>query len=166
MSNCCSSNNHKQQDASVAVCRSCGIKGKAVATLTVKQLVTDHTSVAADKSYSFCRTPSCDVVYFAPGCVFRKPGIKVRVGLKEKADPAPLCYCFGYTREDIRRDVEQSSASDIPQRIKSEIQAGFCACEIKNPSGTCCLGDITRTIQEFQETLLPTRRRAVNTAAY
>jgi hypothetical protein len=129
------------------VCPGCGKKGKPVATLTVKNLVRDHTRVAALASYSFCRTPDCEVVYFSGQAVFNTADIKVRVGLKETADPIPLCYCFGYTREDIRSDIEGGINTAIPQKIKAEVQEGFCACEVKNPSGTCCLGDVTRAIQ-------------------
>jgi hypothetical protein len=88
------------------------------------------------------------VVYFGAGEVFRKPDIKVRVGLKEQEDPVPLCYCFDYTRADLRRDIEEHGRTEIPARIKAEVQAGFCACEVKNPAGTCCLGEITQAIQE------------------
>lgn len=118
--------------------------------MTVKQLVVDHTRVRADESYLFCRTPKCNVVYFAANGVFEKADVKVRVGLKEQDHQATLCYCFGYTREDIQQEIEQHSSTQIPQRIKTEIQAGFCACEVKNPSGACCLGDITSTIQELK----------------
>ncbi len=147
------------------VCPGCGKKGKPVATLTVKSLVRDHTRVPASASYSFCRTPDCDVVYFAGQAVFNRPDLKVRVGIKETADPIPLCYCFGYTREDIRRDIETSKSAAIPEKIKAEIQGGFCACEVKNPSGTCCLGDITRAIQKSKKDVLqavaaPTRNPA------
>jgi NAD(P)H-nitrite reductase large subunit len=88
------------------------------------------------------------VVYFAAGGVFRKPDVKVRVGLKEQGDPVPLCYCFDYTRADVQRDIEERGRTEIPARIKAEVQAGFCACEVRNPAGTCCLGEITRAIQE------------------
>jgi Zinc binding domain len=133
------------------VCPGCGKKGKPVATLTVKSLVRDHTRVPASASYSFCRTPGCDVVYFAGQAVLNKPDIKVRVGIKETADPIPLCYCFDYTREDVRCDVDNGKNTAIPEKIKAEVQGGFCACEVKNPSGTCCLGDITRAIQKFKK---------------
>jgi len=133
------------------VCPGCGKQGKAVATLTVKSLVREHTRVPASASYSFCRTPDCDVIYFAGQIVFHRPDLKVRVGIKETVDPIPLCYCFGYTREDVRRDIETSKSTAILEKIKAEVQGGFCACEVKNPSGTCCLGDITRAIQECKQ---------------
>jgi hypothetical protein len=134
-------------------CPACGKKGKSVATLTVKSLVRDHTRVPADGNYSFCRTPDCETVYFSEQVTFRKPELKVRVGIKEHQDPVPLCYCFEYSRADVRRDLEESGKTEIPDRIKGEVQAGFCACEVKNPSGNCCLGDVIRAVQEVRQSL-------------
>lgn len=150
MSDCCSTT--KDGICSVSAgkpgfCPACGKKGRSVATLTVKSLVRDHTRVARSGSYSFCRTSDCDVVYFSDMATFRKPDLKVRVGIKETEDPAPLCYCFDYSRADIRREIETLGSTNIPNQIRAEIEAGFCACEVKNPSGTCCLGDITRAVQ-------------------
>lgn len=153
MSGCCAS---KPNGACVlpqntsGTCPSCATKAKSVSTLTVKSLVRDHTHVSKDSVYWFCRTPDCEIVYFSDDKVFRKPDVKARVGLKEREDPIPLCYCFGYERADIRRDVEAHGKSDIPDWIKAEVQAGFCACEVKNPSGACCLGDINRTVRDTQ----------------
>jgi hypothetical protein len=133
------------------ICPACGKKGKPVAVLTVKSLVRDHTRVPASAFYSFCRTVECDVVYFSVQAVFTKPDLKVRVGIKETADPIPLCYCFDYSREDIRRGIDATNQTSILEEIKAEVQGGFCACEVKNPSGACCLGDITRAIQEAKK---------------
>jgi hypothetical protein len=132
-----------------------------VAVLTVKSLVRHHTRVPALVSYSFCRTPGCEVVYFSDQAVFNKPDLKVRVGIKETADPIPLCYCFDYSREDVRRDIESTGSTTVLEEIKAEVQGGFCACEVKNPSGACCLGDITRASQEARkrvEETLPASR--------
>jgi hypothetical protein len=152
MSGCCSSTRDEAcalPQIKPGLCPACGQKGKSVATLTVKNLVLDHTRVTA-ASYSFCRTPDCSVVYFSDQGVFYKPDIKVRVGIKEQEDPIPLCYCFGYTREDVRIDIEERGSTEIPERIKTEIQGGFCACEVKNPSGDCCLGNVIKAVQEAQ----------------
>lgn len=147
-SGCCTDRCEDQGPArGVGVCPECGKKGKPVATLTVKSLVRGHTRVTPG-SYLFCRTPDCDVVYFSEAVGLRKSDVKVRVGLKESKDPVPLCYCFDYSRADIRKDVEERDSTGILERIKAEVKAGYCACEVKNPSGDCCLGDITRAIQE------------------
>ncbi len=151
MSNCCA----PSKDAACTlparkpgICPVCDQKGKSVPTLTVKSLVREHWRVPVSANFSFCRTQECDVVYFSDEAVFRKPDVKVRIGIKENDDPVPLCYCFEYTRADIRREIEQRFRTDIPDRIKAEVQGGFCACETKNPVGTCCLGDVTRAVQE------------------
>src|SRR5258708_36997773 len=109
MSDCCSTTKDgtcSLPTSNPEVCPSCGKKGKPVAVLTVKSLVRDHTRVPASVSYAFCRTPECDVVYFSDQAVFRKPDLTVRVGVKETADPVPLCYCFNYSRQAVRQDTE------------------------------------------------------------
>lgn len=100
--------------------------------------------------------PECDVVYFSPVGTFVKSDLKVRVEIKEREDPIPLCYCFEYTGAHVRRDMEAFGMTEIPEHIKAEIQAGFCSCEVKNPSGTCCLGEVVRAIKEAEA--LPTSR--------
>ena len=154
MSDCCST--QKENTCSLprseqGSCPSCGKKGKPVRVLTVKSLVRDHTRVSASDSYSFCRTADCDVVYFSNQAVFTKPNVKVRVGIKETEGPIPLCYCFDHSREDIYRDIEATGETSVLEEVKTEVQGGFCACEVKNPIGTCCLGDITRAIQEAKK---------------
>jgi hypothetical protein len=53
----------------------------------------------------FCRTPSCEVVYYGEdGRTVAKRDVPVRVGLKERDDPVALCYCFGFARGRARRD--------------------------------------------------------------
>jgi hypothetical protein len=89
-------------------------------------------------------------VYFSDAGDFLKPDIKVRVGIKEQEDPIPVCYCFDYTRADIKRDLALRGQTDIPELVKVEVQGGFCACDVKNPSGACCLGDLMRAVQQIQ----------------
>ncbi len=151
MSQCCASSNDAACSLPAAepgVCSACGKRGKTVSTLTVKSLVRAHMQVLTSVTFSFCRTPECEVVYFSNQAVFKKQDLKVRVGIKETTNPIPLCYCFEYSREDIRHDIETTGNTSILEKIKDEVRSGFCACEVKNPSGACCLGDITRAIQE------------------
>lgn len=150
MPECCPPVQSSLPENKPGVCPGCGTKGKPVATLTVKSLVKDHARVSISATYSFCRRPGCDVVYFAGQSVFNRSDLKVRVGIKETEDPVPLCYCFDYSREDIRRDCGTGNTETIPQKIRAEVKAGFCACAVKNPSGACCLGDITRAVQEIR----------------
>ncbi len=154
MAECCSV---KAPDIPAAVmsCPECGNRSKQVDILTVKSLVWHLPFGMAPAQYYFCEAPACDVVYFPSNPqspTFHRGNLLVRVGVKEKHDPISVCYCFGVTRQDIAEEVERTGKSTIGERIKAEVKAGNCACEVKNPSGKCCLGNVTRAIQEAQRT--------------
>lgn len=46
-----------------------------------------------------------------------------------------VCYCFGYSRDDIRRDYLQHGQSLIWAKIVADKKNGNCACAEKNPKG-------------------------------
>jgi hypothetical protein len=47
----------------------------------------------------------------------------------------PVCYCFGYTAEDIRKDLEENGRSTIMEKIMAEKKLGRCNCANTNPAG-------------------------------
>ena len=46
-----------------------------------------------------------------------------------------ICYCFGYTEDDLRQDVLDNGRSLIMERIMSEKKDGHCRCAETNPAG-------------------------------
>ena len=46
-----------------------------------------------------------------------------------------ICYCFGYTAEDIVKDTVENGRSLIMERIEVEKKLGGCNCSEKNPKG-------------------------------
>jgi len=97
----------------------------------------------------FCGSRDCPVLYYgSDGRLVEKDASLARVGAKETADPVPLCYCFDYTAGDVRDEVVRTGRSAIADRIAAEVKAGRCACEVKNPSGACCLGEVRRCARE------------------
>jgi hypothetical protein len=71
--------------------------------------------------------------------------LPITVELKATTNPIPLCYCFGFDENYIREEIAQTGTTTVPQRITQLIREGLCACDVLNPSGTCCLGAINRT---------------------
>ncbi len=141
MADCCSIAVTPQEAQSR--CRVCGRKGLMVTRRTMEHLLTESAlACLADHAYYFCATPACPVVYFSnqADSYFHKGEVKVRVGLKETEDPVPLCYCFGITKKMVLDEIAATGQTTIPDFIKAQVKAGRCACEIKNPSGCCCLG--------------------------
>ncbi|OGG54807.1 MAG: hypothetical protein A3F84_21860 [Candidatus Handelsmanbacteria bacterium RIFCSPLOWO2_12_FULL_64_10] len=132
------------------VCPECGRKRKGVEQITLEHLLKeDRILQIGAASYLFCENPTCDVVYFStqPGPVFHKSDLRVRVGLKETEAPIPVCYCFGYTEKMIFDEIAGTGRTAISEKIRAEVQAGNCECVVKNPQGTCCLGDVGRAVK-------------------
>jgi len=47
-----------------------------------------------------------------------------------------ICYCFGFSDEDILNDFFENGRSIILEKIINEKKAGGCNCSEKNPKGT------------------------------
>ncbi len=162
MSSCCSGDACEVPGAGAAgpgACPRCGAVGRPVADQTILAILKPGRADGLRAvERRFCKTPDCPVLYYgADGRLVEKDASSVRVGVKENDDPVPLCYCFGFSREDVRRQVADRADSDIPARIAAEIKAGRCACEVKNPSGACCLGEVNKAVKEAREALSQAR---------
>ncbi len=128
-------------------CRECGSKGFKVLPLTLGvHLGAEHWD-KIDENYYFCPSSECDVVYFnnTSGIYFKKSEIKTRVGIKEKEEPKPLCYCNRVTEQMIKEAAEKGYSAE---EIVAAMGAGKGKwCIVTNPSGRCCewyLKDIIR----------------------
>lgn len=150
---CCSQRARNRGEADT--CPRCGAPGRVVAEETVATILRRaDAALFAGAETRFCATRDCPVVYYTRhGRVAEKAAAVIRVGAKEMRDPVPLCYCFGFSRADVYREVASTGTSTIPERIEAEIRAGRCACRRKNPSGTCCLGDVRKAVGEAKATL-------------
>ncbi|MBI1953859.1 MAG: copper chaperone Copz family protein [Candidatus Omnitrophica bacterium] len=135
-----------------AKCPTCAALGKPVARITLGSLIKpdQRHRIPPGKEFCFCRTPSCDVVYFRPNeALFRKADLSVPVTAKEPNNPAvPACYCFGWTPEKIRAEIQATGKSTVIEQIKAQVKAGNCSCEVTNPQGSCCLGNVARAVQK------------------
>ena len=128
------------------VCSRCGGAGRPVTRQTVLlMLKPELLGSAGEGGYLFCAAPECRVVYFNDtGRIFTTEDLRVRVGLKEREDPIPLCYCFGFDESHLREEIERDGQTTIPQRVSALIKGRLCACEARNPSGMCCLGELNK----------------------
>jgi copper chaperone CopZ len=91
-------------------------------------------------------------VYYAQraGASFAKSQLRVPVGIKEKAGDRPLCYCFGHSVATIEQELRTKGRSDALEDIRRKMQDPGCACEVKNPSASCCLGTVRKGIEAAQ----------------
>jgi len=131
--------------------------GKTVQRITLGALLKPERrpGIPKQEEFCFCRSAACDVVYFIPGrALFRKNDLNVLVGLKEPQNPTvPVCYCFGWTPEKIQTEIRNTGKSTVIDQIKAQVQAGNCYCEITNPQGSCCLGNVSKVVKELEKNL-------------
>lgn len=151
MSSCCGSPDPVL--AAVAPrCPHSGTKGTAVDLLTVKALLCESALGSVQEGpYRFCADPSCAVVYFDDqGHVFNAADLRVPVWQKQPAGDRMICYCFGENEASMARECTETRRCDATPRVRDHIAAGRCACEVRNPRGTCCLGDVMKAVARIE----------------
>lgn len=132
----------QEQAARAHLCPGCDRRGRAVSLVTVQAQVAISLQAIAAPPYWFCATRDCPVVYFAADApAITRDQIRERVFQKEPLDDVLVCYCFRYPVGLLRQsDPDQRAA--ILAEIVAGIQQGRCACTIRNPQGSCCLGNV------------------------
>ena len=124
-------------------CPECGKSGRLVDRITVKAMLRPEALMRLSASgHRFCPTPECPVVYFGVDEVFAREEVVVPVFHKEAAGERAVCYCFAVSEGDIRRELAETGRSTAADRITALVKAERCACEVKNPQGSCCLGNV------------------------
>lgn len=152
--NCCCSGAQMTKETPQNACNSCNEIGRVVARQTVVHHVkSEKLACVKSDEYKFCPSENCSTVYYsASGEVFTVDDVRELVTSKTKGDERPLCYCFGFTEGFARLEIARTGESSVSKQVKQFIKEKLCVCEIRNPAGACCLGEINRTIKK----LLPT----------
>ena len=135
-------------------CPTCGQIGKRVQGQTVKALLAVSLREVQAGDYLFCRTPACPVVYFTPdgAQTFTTEQVRERVYQKEPdIDDVFVCYCFRHAVGEVRF-MPHTNRATLLDDIDAGIQAGQCACDLRNPQGSCCLGNVRELMKRLQWT--------------
>jgi hypothetical protein len=105
--------------------------------------------------YYYCTAPDCTVVYFSNENVpyFSIEDVRVKILAKENGDDVNVCYCFNWTRGRIKEELASAGKTTASLQIAKEVKAGNCACDIKNPKGECCLGDVNWFVKSLISTI-------------
>ena len=116
----------REPDQIADCCPRCGTQGDPVGGKTLATYLTEEQQDGLAEPASFCPSPKCPVAYF--------DGLERMVlaaDLKRPAYPkdpaAPICACFGLTRADIEKDVQEG----VVTRSKAAVERA------KSPEAHC-----------------------------
>lgn len=132
-------------------CPHCHQSGNVIDTVTVKALLACSLAEVTAPAYRFCATASCSVVYFAVDTnqTFVVEDIREFVYQKAATNSSTfVCYCFRHTIGAIDGAVQQHQGDHLIAAITAGIKAGACACDLRNPQGSCCLGNVRVRVKE------------------
>lgn len=132
-----------------SACPNCQATAKPVQRQTVKALASVSLREIREVEYFFCRTPTCPVVYFSSDGEHTLVTSQVRERVYQKEGEAGdvfVCYCFRHTVGDVRAASPDIRAF-ILDDINTGIRLGQCACDLRNPQGSCCLGNVRGLIK-------------------
>ena len=144
--------NFQRPPRATNACPVCGERGKPIQGQTVKTLLSISLREVQDFDYLFCKTQTCPVVYFSPGGeqTLTVEQVRERVYQKEPdGEEVFVCYCFRHTVGGLRAASPESRTA-ILNDINTGINAGQCACDLRNPQGSCCLGNVRGLIKKFE----------------
>ena len=137
-------------------CPECGSTGKLVQGQTLKAMLSVSLREVRGARYLFCQTPACPVVYFSEDGkqTFTAEQVRERVYQKEpEARDVFVCYCFRH-RAGKLRSASPEERTAILEDINTGINAGQCACDLRNPQGSCCLGNVRAMIKRLEQSAL------------
>lgn len=158
MTECCCPpvSSQKSESHWQRLCPHDGTKGKPVEVITLKSLLVPSALERLDvtNAYGFCPSNDCPVVYFTEqGQTFRTSDLKVPVFQKDEDAAVSICYCFGWNRQRIHEEFERLGKSNVMDMITAHIKAKRCGCEVNNPQGSCCLGNVRLVVEQITKEL-------------
>lgn len=143
MTNCCSTNTAeaKTRRLQAAQCPRCGKRMKSVERITLMHhVVAPLNQTIPSEAFFFCSDAACSVVYFSEvGDVFEEAHVREKIGHKSTDENRMLCYCFGITYSRVMKEIELEGHSISKAFVVEQTALKSCACDIRNPSGRCCL---------------------------
>lgn len=144
-----------------ASCPHCKSKGAPIELQTVKALLLPEALSRLNVTHHrFCPEATCDGVYFDEvGSVFSRKDLRVPVWQKEPFGQRVICYCFGEGEARLRTEIGETGVSHVVERVRAHIAARRCACDIRNPKGSCCLGDLIAAVKRVEESILLERSK-------
>jgi hypothetical protein len=132
----------KENDTTEGRCPRCGSPGTVVYQETLRAHLPPAALQHLTDSAFFCAQPRCSVVYFDLfDRVVEESLVPTPVYPKNPA--APLCACFGLTRDDVEEDIREGSVTRTRACVE-KAKSPEARCAVASPSGQSCVAEVQR----------------------
>ena len=121
-------------------CPRCDSQGHPVGPQTLNARLNDDLRKILAESGYFCPDGQCDVVYYDDfGGVVVRDSVPGPIPIKDF--DAPLCACFGLTREEIEQDLEEGGVARTRAGVL-RAQSEEARCATLAPNGRTCVPEV------------------------
>jgi len=123
------------------ICPKCKSKGKQVSKDSMLHHVDDISYIKEQFDYYICKNALCEVVYFNILNEYLYTHLNKEVGYKSfSTSNANICYCYNIKKQDLNEHTIGI--------IETKMDEYPCACEVRNPYGSCCRKEIKKLMKE------------------
>jgi hypothetical protein len=132
----------REPDQTVDLCPRCGSQGQPVVGATLQAHLPGELIKRVSDPANFCPSPQCDVVYFD---AFERVVLTSELDrpVYPKDPDAPICACFGLTRDDIEQDVREGTVHRV-KAILEKAQSSEARCVEAAANGRCCVAYVQK----------------------
>lgn len=130
-------------------CPRCGALGLPVGEEAVAGHLDPQRPRTVGEPAFFCPTPTCEVVYFDLFDRVATTGV-LRGPVYPKDPAAPVCVCFGLTREEIEEAARGGDLSRI-REIIAHARSPAARCFLLSPEGRSCVAEVQRCFIRYRQ---------------
>jgi hypothetical protein len=139
----------REPDTTVEYCPRCGSKGQQVLRETIQAYLPEGKTPAVADPASFCPSPHCDVAYFD---AFERTILTSDLAkpVYPKNPDAPICACFGLTRQEIEADVREGVVTRV-RAILEKANSPEARCTEMAANGQSCVTYVQKYYMQCRE---------------
>ncbi len=129
-------------------CPACGSLGVPVVRETWQAHVRPEAMTGLAEGAFFCPFARCEVVYFD---MFerRVTTDMMQAGVYPKDPAAPICACFGLTREDVEADVHEGTVTRV-RALLAKAASPDAHCRTLAADGQSCAKEVQRYFMKLR----------------
>jgi hypothetical protein len=132
----------REPDQTAEHCPRCGSLGQPVGRETLEAQLEPHARSQLAEFAAFCPFPQCEVAYFDQ---FERVVLVADLPrpVWPKDPDAPLCGCFGLTRDDIEQDIAEGVVTRV-KALLARAQSAEARCSLRAANGQSCVPEVQR----------------------